>query len=356
MTIPAGQSYVYFSVSGIEVGSTQIEATAEGATAAEPFVVEVVTPTVIFNSLDVNRTTSSVRDDFSISLRVPGARYQDNQYALTALAVNVSLSDQAPAGVVNGIYDQSGNLITQITIPKGQVRSTSGYVAQPTAAGTYRVSVDISGIVNVKSDLQTVSAAQEGLRLGRENGTKAVVGKGLYSYYTGEVYVERLINGAAGSGANAVTVSLRCVAESVCTVPATVTIPAGQSFVYFSVTGIDIGSTQIEATAAGFDSSVLNTETISPLMSLRNVPGSLKAGQTYNSVFVSAIVPGARYQDYQYPATNLTITFSSSIPSVGTVTNTVNWAANSSSSSYATFTAISPGTTQITASSPGFVP
>ncbi|MCP4513965.1 MAG: hypothetical protein GY824_01880, partial [Delftia sp.] len=42
--------------------------------------------------------------------------------------------------------------------------------------------------------------------------------------------------------------------------------------------------------------------------------------------------------------------------SVGTITDSVTWNANSGNSAYATFTAVAPGTTQITASSPGFTP
>ena len=354
--IPAGRSSVFFSVTGVDVGSSQIEATAEGATPSEPLPVEVILPTVIFQNIDTNRTTSSVRDDFRIALRVPGARYADNQYAANPLSINIGLSDQSPAGVVNGIYNQAGNLITQMTIERGQSRSAFAYVAQPAAAGTYRVSADIAGLVNAKSDVQTVSDAQDGLRLGRIGGGSAIVGKGLYSLSSDEIYVERLINGEVGSGADAVTVNLRCVAASVCTVPATVTIPAGRSSVFFSVTGVDVGSTQIEATAAGFDSSVLNAETINPVLILRNAPGSLIVGQTNNSIYISAQVPGARYSQNQYPSVDLPITFTSSVPSVGAVTHTVIWPARSGSSSRATFTAISPGTTQITASSPGFVP
>ncbi|MGE8493285.1 hypothetical protein, partial [Comamonas sp.] len=187
------------------------------------------------------------------------------------------------------------------------------------------------------------------------NASKVVVGKGLYTHLN-EVYVERLINGVVSGGADAVVVNLRCVASEVCSTPQTVIIPAGQSRAYFYVTGLDAGSTQIEASAAGFTSGVVTTETITPLLLLSGAPSSLRVGQTNTTISVAAQVNGAYWSNSQYPAANLPITFTSSIPSVGTVTNTVAWAKGAGASARPTFTAISPGTTQITASSPGFVP
>jgi hypothetical protein len=158
------------------------------------------------------------------------------------------------------------------------------------------------------------------------------------------------------NGADAVTVNLRCVAEDVCKAPATVTIPAGQSYVYISVTGTGVGTTQIEATAAGSESAVINAETVTPILRMYNVPTSQNVGQQYSSIYVNAEVGGATYSANQYPASPLAVTFTSSVPSVGTITNTVTWVANAGSSGTATFTAVAPGTTQITASTPGFTP
>ena len=356
VTIPAGQSRAYFYVTGLDAGSTHIEATAQGATAATPIPTDVIVPTVVFNSLDGSRTTASVRDDFSITFSVPGAYWPNSQVAANALQVNVAAKEQSPAGVVNGIYDNSNNLITQLLIPKDSTTSRTGYVAQPAAAGTYRVEAEVVGVTTAQSAVQTVTAAAQGLQVRRySNASKVVVGKGLYTHLN-EVYVERLINGVVSGGADAVVVNLRCVASEVCSTPQTVIIPAGQSRAYFYVTGLDAGSTQIEASAAGFTSGVVTTETITPLLLLSGAPSSLRVGQTNTTISVAAQVNGAYWSNSQYPAANLPITFTSSIPSVGTVTNTVAWAKGAGASARPTFTAISPGTTQITASSPGFVP
>jgi len=358
VTIPANQSSARVTVAGVDVGSTKVEATAEGVTAAAPMPVEVIEPQVVFNSLDGQRTTSSVRDNFSISLSVPGAYYSTNQYAASPLTVNLGLTDQSPAGVVNGIYSAAsgGSLITQLTITKDNNSVGTGYIAQPSMAGTYRLNAEVVGVTNAKSGVQTVTAAEQGLKFTRTGGgSKLIVGKGLYSYYA-ELYVERLVNGVVSSGADAVTVNLRCVAESVCKTPATVTIPANQNRVSVTVTGVDMGSTQIEAAAAGFASAAINAETVSPILRLYNVPASINAGQRQGSIYVNAEVSGAYYSTNQYPASPLTVTWTSSVPSVGTITSTVVWGANAGNSGSATFTAVAPGTTRITASIPGFTP
>ncbi|WFF80130.1 carboxypeptidase-like regulatory domain-containing protein [Delftia tsuruhatensis] len=357
VTIPAGQNRAYINVGGLELGSTQIEATAEGATAAMPVPVEVIAPQVRIEGLDGQRSTSSLRDSFYVVLSVPGAYWSDSQNATQPMTVQVSLVDQSPAGVVGGIYTAAdgGALVSQLVIGKDRRDTGWGYIERPGAAGTYRVLAQVQGLAEGKSNVQTVVAANQALKLTRYGGDKLIVGKGLYSYYN-ELYVERLINGVVSNGADAVTVNLRCVAAEICETPATVTIPAGQSRAYINVGGLELGSTQIEASAAGMDSIYINVETVAPTLRLQSVPASLKAGQKANSIYVSAEVPGAYWSTSQYPSNPLTITFTSSVPSIGNVTDTVTWNANTGSSTYATFTAVAPGTTQITASSPGFTP
>jgi len=355
VTIPAGESTAYFSVTGLEVGSTHLEATAEGATAAVPFPVDVVIPLFEIANLDYERTTSSEKDDFLIWVRVPDARNQFSQYASNPLTVNVRITDQDPEGIVNGIYDVAGNPVSQVTIPMGRALSGPAYVAQPIAAGTYQISAEIKDLVSVKSWVQRVTAGPNRLELTATGGGRAVVGKYL-STLPGDLFVERFTDDEVDSGADALTVNLRCVNESICSVPPTVTIPAGQSYAHVSITGVDLGSTQIVATAAGFDTSILTVEVVSAVLQLHGTSPSIDVGQAHEAIYVSAQVPGRENFLRQTPATPISIAFSSSEPSVAAVTETVIWYRGNWFSRSPTFTAISPGTTQITASSPGFVP
>ncbi|UJB64238.1 hypothetical protein YS110_05445 [Acidovorax sp. YS12] len=360
VTIPADSSQVVVSVTGTGVGSTVIEATAQGVTAATPIPVEVVSPVVNFSNLDGTRTTASVRDNFTLQLSVPGAYYSTSQYAVSPLTVSLSLAEQMPAGVVSGIYNAAtgGAVVNQIVIGASRNYTDTIYVAQPAQAGTYRVAADIAGIALGQSVVQTVAEANQGLRLSQaENKSKVIVGKSLRSYAS-ELSVQRVINGTVASGADAVTVSLRCVAETVCTVPTTVTIPAGSTEAAVQITGVDVGSTQIEATASGFEPATINVETVSPqLVFIAALPGSMTVGQKFTSTYFHAYVPGAIYNNSNtVPAQPITITLTSSVPSAATVSSSVVWSAGSNTSAYGTITATAPGTTRITASAPGFAP
>ena len=205
--------------------------------------------------------------------------------------------------------------------------------------------------------MQTVQEANFGLVLYQYYGQpKVTVGKAMRSYGA-ELRVYRQVNGVTSAGAEAVSVSLRCVATSVCSVPQTVTIAAGYNYADVPITGLEIGSTQIEASAAGFTPSAITMETVTPSLVFYDVPSQLQAGKTYGSVRVYANVPGAYYS-----GTNLTlaqeaaVTLTSSVPSVATVVSTGVWKAGASVSQNSTLKAVAPGVTSITASIPGFNP
>ncbi|MDO4724016.1 MAG: hypothetical protein Q4A97_04550, partial [Comamonadaceae bacterium] len=121
------------------------------------------------------------------------------------------------------------------------------------------------------------------------------------------------------------------------------------------VTGVDVGSTQIEATAVGFGPGAVTVETIAPRLLITNVPATLAAGASHH-LYARAQVPGAVWPDSQTPAAALTLSLTSAVPSVGTVTASVNWNAGAGQSQAATFQGVAPGATTVTVSAPGFVP
>ena len=325
--------------------------------AAATVPVEVIAPQVVFDRLDGVRTTASVRDDFWVRLRVPGAHYQDSQTAEQPLTVQLGLMDQQPAGVVNGFYDYNGKLISQAVIASNSNSAGALYVAQPAKAGAYRVSASIAGIASGQSEVQTVQAAQQALQLGLEGGlSKLVVGKGLKTYVY-ELYVMRMVNGQSVAGGDAVTVRLRCVSQDVCRVPESVTIKANERYAYIPVTGVGLGSTQIEATAAGFESGDVVVETVTPELAFAYpAPASMQAGQSFGYLSVRANVPGAYYANNQTPVQNMAITFTSSVPSAASVAASGVWNAGEGASGGVVIKALAAGVTRITASAPGFAP
>ena len=204
-----------------------------------------------------------------------------------------------------------------------------------------------------------MAAANQSLKLyavGDE--AKVVVGRALKSY-AWELRVRRVVNGDVVSGADPVVVNLRCVLATVCTLPATVTIPTGGSEAAVQITGVDLGSTQIEASASGFTAGSIAVETVTPSLEfISGLPSSVRVGQSYGSVRVNASVPGAYYSSGSYvsPAQALTVTLTSAVPSVATLASPRTWAAGSWLSADAPLTGVAPGTTSITASVPGFKP
>ncbi|QIL78472.1 hypothetical protein G7047_09955 [Diaphorobacter sp. HDW4A] len=185
------------------------------------------------------------------------------------------------------------------------------YVAQPSLAGTYRISAQIAGVTSLtKSAVQTVSASQQALKLtARGTGGKAIVGKGLYTYGS-EVYVERVVNGvvSSGAGADAVMVNLRCVETTICSAPATVTIPAGSTSASIWVAGVELGTTQLEATAVGVAAATpVSVEAIQPVLSFSSLDGQRTTTSVRDGFSMSVSTPGAAYSTNQYALVALTV-------------------------------------------------
>ena len=139
--------------------------------------------------------------------------------------------------------------------------------------------------------------------------------------------------------------------------PESVTIKANERYAYIPVTGVGLGSTQIEATAAGFESGDVVVETVTPELAFAYpVPASMQAGQSFGYLSVRANVPGAYYADNQMPAQNMAITFTSSVPSAASVAASGVWNAGEGASGGVAIKALAAGVTRITASAPGFAP
>ena len=357
VTIPAGQYYQYFSISGVDLTTTAatIDASASGyASPTTKLSASVVTPQLTFQGLDGQRSSTSARDDFYVQWSVSGADYSSNQTATAAQTVNLSIVNDNPVGIVPGFYNAStgGTAITQVTIPAGSSNSASayGYVATPTTAGTYSIGGAVAGIGSWTSAVQTVTNPQLAF-----SSTSVIVGTGLNTYYA-EVYVEQTVAGSAFNGSNDVVVNLSCDAATTCSVPATVTIPAGSYYAYFTVSGLSPGTTQIQASATGESSSApLNVTVIAPLLQLQNLPTSMNVGDTAN-FYAHLHVNGASYADNQYPLSAMSIDLTSAAPGVASVPPSATIPTTSASSNAIVLTAAASGTTTITASAPSLTP
>jgi hypothetical protein len=166
------------------------------------------------------------------------------------------------------------------------------------------------------------------------------------------VRVNRSINGSTFNGNASVTVNLSCTSTVICSVPASVVIPAGQAYATFKVSGKEIGSTTITANAAGYEAvQDLPVNVITPKLVLSG-PGNTRVG-SQSSVSVHLSVPGANYSGNQTAISPITVSLTSSSPGVATVPATLTIAAGSTSSPSGKLTGVAPGTTTVTASGTG---
>ena len=255
VTIPAGSYHTYFTVTGADLTNgvpVTVDATASGYTAPDTkLAVNTVVPVFTFTSLDSNRSPASTRDDFYISVTTPGSPYSGSQTAVVDLQIDLSIVNGNPETIVDGFYSTQtgGTAITQILLRKDRTYSDTVYAGTPAAAGNYQVQASATGVTTATSDVVTVTSPE--LKFSRNSVT---VGKGLKTYYY-EVYVYRAVNGTASSGTDALIVNLSSSDAGKASVPATVTIPAGSSSTYFTVTGVDMTNgvpITVDASAAGY--------------------------------------------------------------------------------------------------------
>jgi hypothetical protein len=362
VTIPANQTYAYFEVTGVGLTDgtpVTVDAIASGYTApATKLSAQVVSPVLNISGLRGNRTTADERDPFSVSLTVPGAAYYVYypQTLVADLPVDVAIVNADPAGIVDGIYSDAagGTAVTQVLIPQGSYGSNYAYVGTPTAAGTYQVQASATGADTATSAVQTVEQFTPYLALASATGTSMTVGQGMRTYVY-DAYVYRGANGGSYSFTDPVTVNLSCSSSVICSVPATVTIPAGSTSAYFQVDGLGFGSTTITASAVGYESPAndLAVNVVLPQLNFSGPSDSSVGGVSNFTVYLS--VPGGYYWYYQSAINDFQVDLTSSEPSVATVPSSVIIPMDSASSNTVQLMGVATGTTTLTASGLGLV-
>jgi hypothetical protein len=364
VTIPAGQSSVYFEMTGVDLTSTPvtIDVSASGYTSpATKLSVSVVTPTFGLCGPESPRTVVSGRDDVYLCTGYQAYSYI---YYPTSPAANLtidwSIVEDNPVGIVPGFYSASsgGTAVTQSTWTApaaGNLNSNSGsvWIGTPTAAGTYKVRGAIAGLNATTSG--TVTVAPPALRFYSSNygvnPSNSYAGKGFKTYQY-ELQIQRVSGTTSFNGTEPVTINLACTSTAICRVPATVTIAAGQSSAYFQVEGVDIGSTTITAWATGYTSAPdLPITVVTPTLNFSNL-ANVTVGQN-RSVSVYACVSNTGYSCSHTAISPLTIDLVSSAPGVATVPATATISAGATYSNNFNVTGVSAGQTTITASGAG---
>ncbi len=308
--IPAGQSSATFMVSGADLTGTPVtvDATATNYTApATKLSVSVVAPQVGFVGLDAARNTTSLRDGFQIAVVVPGAGYPNSQTAVADTAFDLSLVDASPADIVPGFFTAAsgGTATTQVTLRQGQTMSDTVYIGTPTAGGSYKIRASAAGIASSTSMPVTV-----GMQELRFSSTAVTIGKGLRSHAQ-EVQITRVLDGTPQTG-SALTVDLSTGDAAKVGLPASVTIPAGQSVVSVPVTGLDLTAgtpVTVDASAAGYSApaSKLAVSVVAPTLNLTGLEGARTTSDGRDDFNIRLATPGSPFSGNQPAAADIPV-------------------------------------------------
>jgi hypothetical protein len=179
------------------------------------------------------------------------------------------------------VYVADSNYTTHYPLDTVLVKATSSNIGviQPTASG-FKIAAGSSyqqSVVDITGPGQAYMTYSDSLGTGyapTQTDSITVTGPSLaiYNYAYGGVLGMRQ-NGGANSGyvqipnsiGSPLTVNLLSTDTTVVTVPATVTIPAGQTSAYFQVTAHDVaGTIQIQATATGYGGANVSSQVTAP--------------------------------------------------------------------------------------------
>lgn len=310
ITIPSGQSSATFTVSGVDLTATPVtvDATATNYTApATKLSVSVVAPQVGFVGLDAARNTTSLRDGFQIAVVVPGAGYPNSQTAVADTAFDLSLVDATPADIIPGFFTAAsgGSATTQVTLRQGQTMSDTVYIGTPTAGGSYKIRASAAGIASSTSMPVTV-----GMQELQFSSTAVTIGKGLRSHAQ-EVQITRVLDGTPQTG-SALTVDLSTGDAAKVGLPASVTIPAGQSVVSVPVTGLDLTAgtpVTVDASAAGYraPASKLAVSVVAPTLTLSGLDGARTTSDGRDDFNIRLATPGSPFSGNQPAAADIPV-------------------------------------------------
>lgn len=334
VTIPAGANSVTVPVTGLAEGEATLEATAQGVISAT-HPVQVVAPkfgwfgavkpsdgesyerVVLSDEEDVDRYAHYMSEpQFYMLCTAMADDYSAQQVLVQARQFTVGLLNIVPEGVVNQLLDPLTLQPTAImSVDADQACSAPIKISDPVDIGKYQIRASSSGggdidspVISIKSDNGLrFDVCNDGCRdldvvKGFTGNTFALLSyKGNWCHYFGEE----------------ITLRLSCQDPLICSVPAEIKIPPDNecSRGFIPVTGLQVGSTQIEAVVVShpqiYRGSFTARVTVEPNNLVVPWVPAFKTGP--DPVDVQVCI-GTGYNSYS--ANDLTLTSTSSAPSV----------------------------------------
>ena len=239
VTIPSGSNYVSFNTNAVGIGTATITASATGWTASNATAVRATTPALSLYGGTTIYTTSPYRN---LTVYTVDSIYRSGHYRINSLVVHLRSTDATVMQVVD----------TAVTIAPGQYYTSSGRVIPGGTGGTAYIVATASGHLPDSTQFTVL-----GPPLTISRGT-AYLGAGQQdpnSY----VYVPNSVSAP-------LVVTLTSSDSMIVGVPATVTIPAGSNYAYFTVVGNLPGSVTVSATATGFQAASASYAVTTPAL------------------------------------------------------------------------------------------
>ena len=327
LTIAASINYQYFGAFGLTPGLDTIIASAPG-----------YLPDTAFITVGPQRLTVSGLPGSALTTSSPGSvtvyatdSVGSGHYVMDTLAIRVTSSDTTVIKPTQAY----------VRIPKGQYYITApfAYFGPGTASLTFTDSAG-SGYGSVTTNSVTVTGPS--LLFSNTNAMYGMRQRGGVNDY----YVYTQNNVAANT-----TVNLLSTDTRVATVPASVTIPSGLNYAYFTITAQDtVGTIQVQATAVGFGPPTpINVQVTQPKFSF-SVNTSARTTQGPQTIYVlTADANGTSH----YTTENVTVTLASSSGAVASVdSSTVTIPAGGYYHNTSRWLPVSVGTAQLSATDP----
>ncbi|MDE3052955.1 MAG: Ig-like domain-containing protein [Gemmatimonadota bacterium] len=324
VTIPGGSYYAYFSTTGVAPGAATVTAQASGWHTTNSVAVTVTSPKVGVCCGNVGLVTTAPTQYLTVYSEdsLGYAHYRTN-----SLVVRLHSTDTTVMRVIDSV----------VTIPPGAYYLSSARVAPAGLGGTAYIVATASG--------HTADSA-----------VFNVTGPKLHAYlYTGRVGKGQQDGNSYIQIPNAVAtnliIGLTSRDSTIAAVPATVTIPAGSTYSYFTTRGMGLGSTTIVASLPGYQSDSGAYTVTTPKL-------QLYGGATINNfgprrTLTVYVEDSTGYT--HYPISPLTVSLVSRDTTKMRVDSTVVTIPTSVYySSAAGATPFDTGTTRIVASAPGY--
>lgn len=328
LTIPVGSYYAYVGIAGLARGTDTLVFSAPGYV-SDTAVVIVTSPRLTGAGIPGSATTTTPPS--TVTLYVADS-LGSAHYSLDTLLIAASSSNDAVLQP-----DSVG-----FRLPRGAyyVQPRIRWVGPGTASVTYRDSISgAAGYGSITSNTATVTGPS-------------------LTWYNGRPVLGMRQNGAGTSAyvqipnaiATPLVVNLVSTDPLVASVPATVTIPAGQTFAYVDIRGeSQTGTVQIQASATGYGPANTTQQVTQPRFQV-SVPTPVRTTQTPQNI---TIYPTDANGTIHYVWEDVTVNLASSNPGAAVVDSaSVTIPAGLYYNGNARLSPVAAGSTTITASDP----